>query len=200
MTETIHGLLQHIAQFPAIGQFFAIGIAVGFGEEVAALAIFALARHGSVPWWIAIGGVYVGAWIAHFVLWFSGRLVGHRALSWPLFRKLESSGQLLTIRHHMTREGWIAVGVARFLPGVRVAVFLAAGILGMGPIPFLATLTVVTMVWLLAALGLVQMITEAMMGKPLALVLGVLIVVPLVFLLRNWILRRRARHPAPSGK
>jgi len=200
MTDTFTHLIDHIALFPVVVQFLLIAVATGFGEEVAALTVFALARHDSVSWWVAISGVFVGAWIGHFVLWFAGRSVGHRALNWPMFRKLEQSGRLATIRYHMAREGWIAVAVARFLPGVRVGVFVIAGILDMAALPFLATLTAVTAIWLVAALGLVQVVTEAIKGRPLALVVGILVAIPLIWGMRTLIRRRRPKRIRPAQK
>jgi|GEM_PF-1477323 len=200
MIQTIESMLSHLSDFHPAWQFLLIALSVGFVEEFAVFAVFALARHGDIPWWLAISGIFTGAWSAQSLTWLVGRIAGHKALSWKIFRKLQESGKLESIHHHVVREGWIAVAIMRFVPGTRIAVCLGAGILGMGALEFLGVLTVATIAWILTCLGLVQTIIDAVRGKPGALLLGIAVATPLLLLARAWIRRRRARNQAPPRR
>lgn len=198
MIHDIQRLLAHISEFHAGWQLLLIAIAAGFGEEVAAFGVFALARHGDVSWWIAITGIFGGTWIAQSGLWLAGRVTGRRALHWNVFQKLKANGKLDTIHHHVVREGWIAIAVARFLPGLRVPLYLAAGMFGMGPLEFLGVLTLVNAAWLLACLGVLQSFADAMRGSPAFLVLAAVLLALAAFGVRSWLRRRRLAHPASA--
>lgn len=191
MIQTLQSMLSHLSDFHPALQILVIAISVGVSEEFAAIAVFALARHGSVSWWAACSGVFAGAWTAQTLIWLAGRMAGHRALSWRIFAKLRESGKLESIHQHVVREGWIAVVVMRFVPGTRIPVCLGAGILGMGAWEFLGVLTLATIAWLLALMGLLQTFVEAIKGKPLSLLLGLVLIIPLVWFVRLRIKRNR---------
>lgn len=192
MINDIGSMLGHLSDFHPVLQFLAISLSVAFSEELAALAIFALARHGTISWWIAVSATFTGAWTAQSLVWLAGRVAGKRALSWRIFRKLEESGKLESLHHHVVREGWIAVVAMRFIPGTRIPVCLGAGILGMGALEFLGVLTAATLVWLLACLGFAQTFVDALRGHPETLLATLLLGVPTGFAVRTWIRRRSA--------
>lgn len=157
------------------------------------MGVFALAREGAIPWWIAATGIFTGAWSAQALVWLAGRLAGRKALSWRVFRSLQESGRLDAIHHHVVREGWIAVLAMRFLPGTRIPVCLGAGILGMGSLEFLGVLTIATTIWMFAIMGIAQTFLDALRGHPLVLVVALVASIPLVFLARSWFRKRRQR-------
>lgn len=191
MINDIGSLLGQLSTLHPMLQFLAIVLCVAFCEELAALAVFALARHDALSWWIAGSATFVGAWGAQSLIWLAGRVAGKRALAWRIFRSLEESGKLERIHQHVVREGWIAVVIMRFVPGTRIPVCLGAGILGMGALEFLGVLTLATAAWLVVCMGFAQSFVEALRGRPETLLAGLLLIVPTGFAVRSWFRRRR---------
>lgn len=195
METLVESLFRQLADLPPWGQFLATALATALGEEIAALSIWGLARNGTIPWSIAASGVFVGAWSAHATPWVLGRAVGVRALSWKALRALRENGTLAQVEHRINRRGWIVLGVSRFLPGVRIAVYLLAGILNVHPAIFLPVLTGITLVWMAGTLGFVQVAASLLESHPIPTLLGIsLLVLGIV-----WIRLRRDRRTAAKA-
>jgi membrane protein DedA with SNARE-associated domain len=192
MEALVDSLFRQLANLPPWGQFLATALATAMGEEIAALSIWSLARNGTLPWSIACGGVFVGAWTAHAIPWVLGRAVGVRALSWKALRTLREKGTLAQVEHRINRRGWIVLGVSRFLPGIRIAVYLLAGILNVHPVVFLPVLTGITLLWMAGTMGFVQVAATLLESHPIPTLVGTVSLV-LGFV---WIRRRRARRTA----
>ena len=161
---------------PAWGQFLATALATALGEEIAAVSIWGLARNGTLPWSVAFLGVFTGSWVAHVSPWVVGRTFGARALTWNVFRSLRENGTLERARHQINRRGWIVLGIARFLPGVRIAVYLLTGILNLHPAVFLPVLTGVTLLWMATTLGVMQVGAALLENHPIPTLVGALVV------------------------
>lgn len=172
METLVENLFRQLADLPAWGQFLATALATAFGEVIAALSIWSLARNGTLPWSVATLGVFTGAWVAHVVPWVIGRSVGARALNWNVFRTLRENGTLEQARRRINRRGWIILGISRFLPGVRLAVYLLSGILNVPPAVFLPVLTGITLVWMAGTLGMVQVAATLLESLPIPTLVG----------------------------
>src|ERR1035437_5041798 len=116
MIPSIERLLQHITEFPVLGQFLISAICAALTEEWSTVVVFGLARAGKVGWGMALGSVFAGTVLLNTALWYAGRVAGHRALHWKMFSSLRRES-MDALRHHVQRERWIAVAVARFVPG-----------------------------------------------------------------------------------
>lgn len=190
MEALVESLFRQLADLPPWGQFLATALATAMGEEIAALSIWGLARNGTLPWTIATSGVFVGAWSAHAVPWALGRAVGVRALSWKVLRVLRDKGTLAQVEHRINRRGWIVLGVSRFLPGIRIAVYLLAGVLNVHPAVFLPVLTGITLVWMAGTLGFVQVAASLLESHPIPTLLGTSLIVAGI----AWVRLRRDRR------
>jgi membrane protein DedA with SNARE-associated domain len=184
MIQNIEKMLLHITEFPVLGQFLLSAVAAAVTEEWSTLAVFGLARAGKVGWGMALGSVFTGTVVLNTALWYAGRLTGIRALHWKMFSSLRKD-RMEALRHHVHREGWIAVAVSRFVPGTRVPIFVLTGILGMEAHIFVFTLVGSTLLWMLATLGLVHLAVELTRQNPWLLAVGAtIIVVAAAFLVR----------------
>lgn len=196
MLKTLEGTLAQLSGFHPALQLLLIALSVAVSEEFAALGVFALARNGSISWWIAGFGTFAGAWAAQALFWLAGRISGHKALSWRIFRGLQNSGKLEILHKHVVREGWIAILAMRFLPGTRIPVCLGAGILGMGALEFLGVLTLATILWVFACMGFVQTFLAIFRDHPIVLLVGLVVVSSLLLIARSWFRKhRRAQLP-----
>lgn len=172
MEALLERLFGQLANLPAWGQFLATALATALGEEIAAVSVWGLARNGTLPWGVAASGVFAGAWTAHALPWAIGRAVGARALTWKIFHDLRANGALARIEDRINRRGWIVLGISRFLPGIRIAVYLLSGILNVHPGVFLPVLTGITLVWMAGTLGVLQLAATLLGTHPVATLLG----------------------------
>ena len=189
MIPNIEKLLLHITEFPVVGQFLISAICAALTEEWSTVAVFGLARAGKVGWGMAIGSVFVGTMLLNIALWYTGRVAGSKALKWKMFASLQS-GRMEALRHHVQREGWIAVAIARFVPGTRVPIFVLTGILGMEARTYILTMTGATLIWMLTTLGLLHLGVELASHNPILLVVGLLALGASLFAFMRWRARR----------
>lgn len=162
-------VLRQLAQSHPIAQFLLIAVSSAFTEEVAVLGVLGLARAGQVSWVLALAAIFIGTTAMNVGLYLGGRLAGQRALSWKVFRKFKDNGSLDTLHKHVDKEGWVAVAIARFVPGTRLPVFVLSGILGMEWHKFVLTMLASTTLWLIAVLGLLHVVVEMARSQPLLL-------------------------------
>lgn len=177
MQALLDSLFGQLANLPTWGQLLATAVATALGEEIAALSIWGLARNGTLPWGVAAFGVFIGAWSAHAIPWAVGRTVGARALSWKIFRNLRRSGGFAQVEHRINQRGWIVLALSRFLPGIRIAVYLLSGILNVHPGVFLPVLTGITLLWMATTLGFVQVAASLLENHPIPTLVGVFVLV-----------------------
>ena len=189
MIPNIEKLLQHITEFPVLGQFLISAVCAALTEEWSTVAVFGLARAGKVGWGMAVGSVFAGTTVLNIALWYAGRVAGARALHWKMFSSLQS-GRMEALRHHVQREGWIAVAVARFVPGTRVPIFVLTGILGMEARTYILTMVGTTLLWMVTTLGLLHLGLELATHNPLLLVVGAVALGLALYIFVRWRSRR----------
>ena len=183
-------ILRHLVQSHPVLQFALIAVSSAFTEEVAALGVLGLVRAGEISWILALPAIFLGTTAMNIGLYLAGRLAGQRALHWKAFAKLRENGTLETLHRHVDGEGWVAVAIARFVPGTRLPVFLLSGILEMEWHKFVVVMLVSTVLWLVALLGLFHVVLEMARNQPF--LLGGLVVA-----LAGWaLLRFRKRRAA----
>jgi len=132
-------------------------------EDLACVAAGLLVHAGQLGPAEGIGGCLAGIVAGDIGLWAVGRLVGRRALAWPLLaRRLPGATVEKAVSWVGSRLGWAIMG-ARFLPGARLPVFLLAGMTGRPAAPFLF--------WTIAAAALwtpLLVIATALIGQEFA--------------------------------
>ncbi len=139
---------------------FDIGLAAGpwavvFGliaasfvnEDLACIAAGLLLAAGKIDWPPALAGCFLGIVLGDFGVWLLGRAAGTRALRWHWVRKLLTPERFAKLSAQLCERGGRTAFVARGLPGTRVPLFLAAGILGVCPARFLAWTLLAAAVW-----------------------------------------------------
>ena len=135
MFESALAFLQSLQGLPAYGLLFALLFSCGIGapinEDILLLAAAALTLQGVmdpiplivVSWFGLIAG---DALIFHWGHRFGTQLLQHR-----FARRIVSEQRLAAMQETMRRYGPGYIFVVRFMPGVRTALFLAAGSLKM---------------------------------------------------------------------
>ncbi len=110
--------------------WFAIVAGTFVSEDAACIAAGFLIHEGKLPAWTGVSACFVGIYFGDLGLWAAGRLFGRRLLRWRWLaqrlptRKLERAG------HWLDRNAPAAILTSRFIPGSRLPLYLASGMLG----------------------------------------------------------------------
>jgi len=135
MMESVWPFLQSLQGLPAYALMFALlfgcGVGLPMNEDIVLLAAAALTLKGVmdplplmvVAWFGLVGG---DALVFHW-----GHRFGTRLLRMRFFARMVPEARLQTMQATMRHYGPAYIFVVRFMPGVRTALFLAAGSLKM---------------------------------------------------------------------
>ena len=109
------------------------GVLVGRSDAaVAGAAAKGAPPPSHIPWWLMLPGTILAVVVGDSVLYFGGRWFGPRLLRSSWFqRKILPPDALAKIEDQFHKRGVMILLAARLTPGVRMPVFLAAGMLRM---------------------------------------------------------------------
>ncbi len=112
-------------------------------EDLTAIATGLLIQDGTLGWVPGLLGCFLGIYFGDLGLWLLGRLAGRKMLAWARVseRRAEQLG------HWFDERGGIAIFAARFLPGVRLPFYVAAGMLGKNGGKFALWTFLATLLW-----------------------------------------------------
>jgi membrane protein DedA with SNARE-associated domain len=131
MFDAAMAFLQSLQGLPAYALVFGILVGSGFGlpmnEDILLVTAAALTLSGVMSPWPLVAVAWSGIVIADGLIFHWGRLFGARLLEHRLLAHAISPRRLVAMQAFMQRAGPVAIFLARFMPGVRSAVYLAAG-------------------------------------------------------------------------
>ena len=120
----------HLPYLAILATLLASGLGAPIPEEATVVAAGILAAHGTVNFWLALGTCWVGALLGDCCWYFVGYHFGknilreHRLWTYFVTPRREDRMEELINQH-----GLKVLFAARFLVGIRSAVYLASGIL-----------------------------------------------------------------------
>lgn len=82
---------------------------------------------GAAP---AVLGCFLGIYLSDLALWMVGRILGRRALDWKWLARRISARRFRELQRWMDEKAAMAIIAARFLPGTRLPMYVAAGAIG----------------------------------------------------------------------
>ena len=126
---------------------FALITATFVNEDLACITAGLLLASGKIDWIPALAGCFIGIVLGDFGVWLLGRAAGHRVLRWKWFRRILTAERLERFSVQLCAHGGRMAFVSRGLPGTRVPLFLAAGILGYCPARFLTWAFIAAALW-----------------------------------------------------
>lgn len=131
-------LIERFTYVAIIGVLLLCGMGLPLPEEVPILTSAILAQSGHLdPWW-ALGACLFGVMVGDSFMFFLGRRWGSHVLDHRLSRKLLTVERQAIIATYFDRYGAWIIFVARFLPGIRAALFLSAGTMRVSFLTFFA--------------------------------------------------------------
>ena len=135
------GVSSLLDQFPYVGMLLLLflgEIGLPFPEDATLILSGFLIAQGVTKWVPTLLVVYVGCLITDFLIYWVGKKYGRKVVEHKRFRKIVSPQRLSKIEETFKRWGILVVLVGRHILGVRAQVFLAAGVMKMPPLKFVA--------------------------------------------------------------
>lgn len=126
-------------------------IALFFGtfvsEDLTCIGAGLMIHAHEIDWPTGIIACLLGIFVSDLGLWLVGRVVGRRLLDWDWVRRRLPAQSLESLESWFAAQGWKAVIAARFLPGTRLPMYLAAGMLGRRAVHFALPAFVAAALW-----------------------------------------------------
>jgi len=99
-------------------------------EDLTCVLAGLLVLHGQLAAAPAVTACAAGIWLGDLGLWGIGRALGCRALRWPRIRRIVTPDREARFSEWFAANAALAIIGSRFLPGTRLALYVAAGALG----------------------------------------------------------------------
>jgi membrane protein DedA with SNARE-associated domain len=109
--------------------FFAIAAATLVSEDLAAISAGVLASQGVIGFPLAVASAATGILIGDILLFLAGRFIGRPALGLPLIGYFVTESAIERSSHWLRRRGMAAIFISRFVFGLRLPLYFAAGVL-----------------------------------------------------------------------
>ncbi|MGQ0552772.1 MAG: VTT domain-containing protein [Planctomycetota bacterium] len=208
LPEALLRLTAWLESAPAAGKATALAVATFVSEDLTTILAGLLVARDELSLTTALVGCTAGIWIGDGLLWLVGRTLGQRALKLPILRRMIQPWQLTRAQRWFKERGLRIVLVSRFLPGSRLPVFFAAGVLGAQAGWFLGWALLAALLWTPLLVGLAMVAApqiEALVSRlgelqgfwkflpPLLSLLALVAVLQLLELATSWRARRRLR-------
>jgi membrane protein DedA with SNARE-associated domain len=116
-------------------------------EDLTCIAAGVLVAEGQLTFAVAAGGCLAGIVAGDMLLMLAGRLLGNRALELPWIQRIVGAETIARVSRWFARRGGIVVAFSRFVPGTRLAAYLAAGAFGVKTWQFALYVTATALVW-----------------------------------------------------
>jgi len=98
-------------------------------EDVATIMAGLVASEGIIPFWVAVFGAFCGIYIEDVLIYFLGKIGGIGLLRHRPFRWLIKENQIHQAERLFEEHGGKMIFTSRFLPGSRIPLYVAAGVL-----------------------------------------------------------------------
>lgn len=140
-------------------------------EDLTCIAAGQLVALGRLTPGVAVFGCLIGIYFGDLGLWLIGRLLGRRAIRWPWLARRLPDAKLERFRNWFDRHAGKAIIAARFLPGTRLPLYVAAGTLGRRGRAFAGWTFIAALLWTPLLIGIVVRFGDAV-ASPLRQSLG----------------------------
>lgn len=134
------------AQDPFV-QMTVVALATFVSEDLTCIAAGLLARRGVMDLAVAVLGCTLGIFIGDILLWLIGRVLGRRVLRIKWFARKLPPERLEKFGGWIDRNAGRAIITSRFVPGTRLPLYVAAGMLGQSTFKFIAWFLVAALLW-----------------------------------------------------
>ena len=119
------------SSFGPLLQLAVIILATFASEDLTCIAVGLLIGSNQLDAVIGLSGCFLGIFVGDLGLWLIGYLAGLGLLRLPLIGRLFQPERRKELQRWLNERGAAALVAARFLPGVRLPLYLASGLWGL---------------------------------------------------------------------
>ena len=185
-------LVAQYAELGTPGILLALFIATFVSEDLACLTAGSLTATGRIDLASAIGVCFAGIFVGDLLLYGAGRVFGARALSSRVAARFVTKERLDRGTLWLRDRGVSAVFVSRFVSGLRLPTYLAAGALRMEPKRFAIYLAMAAALWTPLIVGAAALWQLALPGGAILGIVTAFVLFRYAFRLTDWKRRRLA--------
>ena len=179
-----------------------IAMATLVSEDLTCIVVGLLAGQGRLPFFASVVACCVGIFIGDMLLFAAGRWLGRPALEHAPLKWLVRPEQVDQSSRWLNRRGPVVIAISRFVPGLRLPTYFAAGVLRTSAWKFGGYFALAVAVWTPTLVGMSALVGERTLGyfeflqehllaALLLLGLWILIMVRLIVPAFTWRGRRR---------
>jgi membrane protein DedA with SNARE-associated domain len=193
MIEALHYFpAVDLTGLPAATLFTALFFATFVSEDAACIAAGTLAASGAISLPFAIASCFLGIVAGDIGLYWIGRVFGRRLMSFTIAKRFVSENALARGSQWLERRGASAVFLSRFVTGLRLPTYLAAGFLRTSFGRFTFYFILAAAIWTPLLVGSVALSWEFFGGSVLVAAVAAFVIVRVVMKLGTWRGRRIA--------
>ena len=155
-SESSNAIVRFIEGFADNPWLLGIGIALATltSEDLTCITAGILSAKGFIPFWGACFACSFGIWVGDSLLYMLGWIAGHTRKHWKRVDKIASPERIAKGQHLFETYGVRWVFITRFLPGMRLPSYVAAGVIGWSFRKFTIALAIAAILWTPLLVGL----------------------------------------------
>ncbi len=144
---------------PATGPFLAllillIALSTLVSEDLTCIGAGLMAANGQITWLAASAACLLGIFVGDIMLFLAGRLLGRPAVRRAPLKWFVTAAALERSQRWFDKRGPAVILLSRFMPGMRLPTYVAAGVLGTGLLKFCLWFLAAGLLWTPALVGL----------------------------------------------
>jgi membrane protein DedA with SNARE-associated domain len=143
----LDALLEHIAEYPEWLKVLVLIVSTFVSEDLTTITAGILISEGTLSPLTAFIGCFLGILIGDGLLYLLGLTLGRRALKLPILRKILPESKVNKGEIWFRDHGLMVVLISRFVPGTRLPIYFAAGLLGSKAKFFLLAAALAVLIW-----------------------------------------------------
>ena len=140
-----------------------IGAAL-ISEDLALISVALLIRSTQIHWVTGFVGAILAIFIGDMALWALGRFVGRKALTFGWIARRLPAARLEAASSWFDRNGLTAMIAARFVPGMRLPMYFASGIIGRNIAKVIAWTFIASLIWAPLFVGVIALFGEPVLA------------------------------------
>jgi membrane protein DedA with SNARE-associated domain len=189
----VEALLAQFADWGGSGVLLALFFGTFVSEDLACLSAGSLAASGRVDLAPAVAACFLGIFVGDMLLYAAGRSFGTRALDSRIVSRIVKRETIDRGAAGLRERGACAIFVSRFVSGLRLPTYLAAGAVRMDAKRFAIYIALAAAIWTPVLVGVAAVWQTTLPGGAAVWPVAALILFRYLFRLTNWKYRRLAR-------
>lgn len=162
---------EKVLDLSPVAQVFAIIGETLISEDLTCVTVGTLINEHKIPWLRGGAACFLGIYIGDLTFFFLGRVAGGRLLKYRFFSRAIGEQRLREFGQWFDRKPWAAIMACRFLPGIRVPLYVSVGAMTHRTKAFFWWTCFFACIWTPGLIGLVVLLGGAI-TKPLHYVFG----------------------------